>query len=248
MAEDDKKQKCEECEECPQCEEGLPGWMATFSDLCTLLMTFFVLLLSFSTMDVIKFKQMAGSVDKAFGYTRKEKGSFEAKATTPVTIQLSESENKMLDNIEVGDQIKKSAKEAGLDKDVEIEVNSDGVMMRLKGKVAFPPGKAMLSKKIIPLIAKVAKILREHPAYMLKVLGHTDNIPIKSSKYDSNWELSSARAVRVIRELVEKYHINPDRLTAIGYGDTRPLVPNNTPENRAKNRRVEFVFYKKGKS
>ena len=243
-----KKQECEECEECPQCEEGLPGWMATFSDLCTLLMTFFVLLLSFSTMDIIKFKQMAGSMEKAFGYTTEAKGTFENKASTPVSIQLSESENKMLDNLEIGNKIKKDVKSLGLDKDVEIEVSDEGVMMRLKGKAAFPPGKATVNKKILPLIAKVANILKEHPDYYLKVLGHTDNIPIKSPKYESNWELSSARAVRVIRVLVEKYHISPKRLTAIGYGDTRPLVPNTTPANRAKNRRVEFVFYKKGKS
>jgi chemotaxis protein MotB len=245
MAEEEvKAPQCEECEECPQCEEGLPGWMATFSDLCTLLMTFFVLLLSFSTMDVIKFKQMAGSMEKAFGYTTEAKGVYENKASTPVTIQLSENENKMLDNMEIGNKIQREIKNMKLDKDVEVEVSEEGVMMRLKGKIAFPPGKAELNKKIFPLIDKVAKILKEHPDYKLKVFGHTDNIPIKSAKYDSNWELSSARAVRVIRILVQKHHINPKRLTAIGYGDTRPLVPNNTPANRAKNRRVEFVFYK----
>ncbi len=247
MAEEKKASECEECEECPQCEEGLPGWMATFSDLCTLLMTFFVLLLSFSTMDVIKFKQMMGSMEKAFGYQTESPGSYNAKASTPVTIQLSDQENKMLDNMEIGDQIKQSTKDVGLDKDVEIEVNEDGVMMRLKGKTAFPPGKADLNPKMKPLLEKVAKILKEHPDYNLKVLGHTDNIPIKSPKYDSNWELSSARAVKVIQYLVEKYHIDAKRLTAIGYGATRPLAPNNTPQGRAKNRRVEFVFYKKGK-
>ena len=246
MADEKQVVECEECEECPQCEEGLPGWMATFSDLCTLLMTFFVLLLSFSTMDVIKFKQMMGSMEKAFGYQTKSPGSYEAKASTPITIQLSEQENKMLDNMEIGDQIKQSTKDVGLDKDVEIEINEDGVMMRLKGKTAFPPGKADLNPKMKPLLEKVAKILKEHPDYNLKVLGHTDNIPIKSPKYDSNWELSSARAVKVIQYLVEKYHINAKRLTAIGYGDTRPLAPNNTPQGRAKNRRVEFIFYKKG--
>ncbi len=246
MAEEDKNCQCEECEECPPCEEGLPGWMATFSDLCTLLMTFFVLLLSFSTMDIIKFKQMMGSMEKAFGYTTEEHGAFEAKASTPVTIQLSDQENKMLDNMEIGNKIKQDIQESGMEKDVEVEVSENGVMMRLRGKVAFPPGKATLNPKMKPLLAKVAKILKEHPDYYLKVLGHTDNIPIKSNKYDSNWELSAARAVRVIQYLVDKYKINPKRLTAIGYGDTRPLVPNNSPENRAKNRRVEFIFYKKG--
>jgi len=231
-------------EECPRCEEGLPGWFATFSDLCTLLLTFFVLLLSFSTMDIIKFKQMMGSMEKAFGYQTKAPGEFEAKASTPITVQLSQQENKMLDYLEIGNQIKTSVKEEGLDKDVEIIINKEGVLMRLKGDVTFPPGKATINKKVLPLLAKIAKILKEHPDYKLKVMGHTDNIPIKSSKYDSNWELSAARAIKVIEYLVNKYHINPKRLEAIGYGDTRPLVPNTTPENRAKNRRVEFLFYK----
>ncbi len=231
-------------EECPPCEEGLPGWFATFSDLCTLLLTFFVLLLSFSTMDIIKFKQMMGSMEKAFGYQTQTTGQFEAKATTPVTVQLSEQENKMLDYMEIGDKIKESAKEKGLDKYIEIEVNKNGVLMRLKGDISFPPGKAVISKKVKPLLDKIAEILKEHPDYKLKVMGHTDNIPIKSPKYDSNWELSAARAVQVIKYLIEKYKINPKRLEAVGYADTRPLVPNTTPENRAKNRRVEFLFYK----
>ncbi len=246
MAEEEnipKEISCPE-EECPPCEEGLPGWFATFSDLCTLLLTFFVLLLSFSTMDIIKFKQMMGSMEKAFGYQTQTTGQFEAKATTPVTVQLSEQENKMLDYMEIGDKIKESAKEKGLDKYIEIEINKNGVLMRLKGDISFPPGKAVISKKVKPLLDKIAEILKEHPDYKLKVMGHTDNIPIKSPKYDSNWELSAARAVQVIKYLIEKYKINPKRLEAVGYADTRPLVPNTTPENRAKNRRVEFLFYK----
>ncbi len=246
MAEEENVANEAQCpeEECPPCEEGLPGWFATFSDLCTLLLTFFVLLLSFSTMDIIKFKQMMGSMEKAFGYQTKAAGEFEAKAPTPITVQLSEQENKMLDYMEIGDQIKKSVKEENLDKDVEIEINKEGVLMRLKGDVTYPPGKATINKNILPLLGKIAKILKEHPDYHLKVMGHTDNIPIKSTKYDSNWELSAARAVSVIKLLTEKYNIDPKRLEAIGYADTRPLVPNTTPENRAKNRRVEFLFYK----
>ncbi len=199
-------------------------------------------------MDIIKFKQMMGSMEKAFGFQTQYPGEFEAKAPTPITIQLSEEENKMLDNMEIGDKIKQAVEEEGLTKDVEIEVRKDGVLLRLKGDITFPPGKAEINKKILPLIEKVAKILKDHPDYNLKVMGHTDNIPIKSPKYDSNWELSAARAISVIKILINKYKINPKRLEAIGYGDTRPLVPNTTPENRAKNRRVEFLFYKPTKS
>jgi len=245
MAEDQSKNcQCEECEDCPQCEEGAPGWMATFSDLCTLLLTFFILLLSFSTMDIMKFKQMMGSVEKAFGYQTERPGSYSAKSDTPVTIQLSDQENKMLDNVEIGDKIKQSAEEANISEDTEVEINKDGVMMRLKGNVGFGAGSASIDDKLKSFLQKVAEILKEHPDYNLKVLGHTDNIPIKSGKYDSNWELSSSRAVQVIKILVDQYQIDPKRLTAIGYGETRPLTSNDSPDNRAKNRRVEFIFYK----
>ncbi len=199
-------------------------------------------------MDIIKFKQMMGSMEKAFGYQTQSPGAFEAKAPTPVTVQLSDQENKMLDYMEIGDQIKQSVEESGLTKDVEIEINKEGVLMRLKGDVTFPPGKATINKNVLPLLGKIAKILKEHPDYNLKVMGHTDNLPIRSSKYSSNWMLSAARAINVIKYLIDKYKINPKRLEAIGYADTRPLVPNTTPQNRAKNRRVEFLFYKVSKS
>jgi chemotaxis protein MotB len=246
MADNDNHTAVEaECEECEECEEGAPAWMATFADMATLLMTFFVLLLSFSTLDVIKFREMLGSVKDAFGTQVERPGSFEEKASTPVTIQLSEAENRMIDMMQMGSQIQRAIATHGLKEDAEVTASEDGVILKITGTLMFPIGSAKINANFEPFLETIAKIIREND-YPVAIEGHTDNIPIANSPlYPSNWELSSARATAVLRYLVERQGIDPKRLMAVGYADTRPLVPNDTPENRAKNRRVEFHFKSK---
>jgi len=238
MAEE-QQQECD----CPPCEEGAPAWMATFADLATLLMTFFVLLLSFASMDVVKFRQMAGSVKDAFGTQVEHPGVFEEKSDTAVTIQLSEEENRTIDMMQMGEQIRKTVEEQGLEGKTDIKVDDSGVILTVDGTFIFDGGSAKLKPEFEKFLAEIAKIIEEND-YPLAIEGHSDNIPIKSPIYPSNWELSSARATAVLRYLIEKYKVPANRLMAVGYSDTRPLVPNNSPENRAKNRRVEFHFKK----
>ncbi len=238
MAEE-QQQECD----CPPCEEGAPAWMATFADLATLLMTFFVLLLSFASMDVVKFRQMAGSVKDAFGTQVESPGVFEEKSDTAVTIQLSEEENRTIDMMQMGEQIRKTVEDQGLEGKTDIKVDDSGVILTVDGTFMFDGGSAKLKPEFEKFLADIAKIIEENN-YPLAIEGHSDNIPIKSPIYPSNWELSSARATAVLRYLIEKYKVPPNRLMAVGYSDTRPLVPNNSPENRAKNRRVEFHFKK----
>jgi len=238
MAEE-QQQECD----CPPCEEGAPAWMATFADLATLLMTFFVLLLSFANMDVVKFRQMAGSVKDAFGTQVESPGTFEEKSDTAVTIQLSEEEDRTIDMMQMGERIRKTVEEQGLEGKTEIKVDDSGVILTVDGTFMFDGGSAKLKPEFEKFLAEIAKIIEEHD-YPLAIEGHSDNIPIKSPIYPSNWELSSSRATAVLRYLIEKYNVPANRLMAVGYSDTRPLVPNNSPENRAKNRRVEFHFKK----
>jgi len=238
MAEE-QQQECD----CPPCEEGAPAWMATFADLATLLMTFFVLLLSFANMDIVKFRQMAGSVKDAFGTQVENPGTFEEKSDTAVTIQLSEEEDRTIDMMQMGERIRKTVEEQGLEGKTEIKVDDSGVILTVDGTFMFDGGSAKLKPEFENFLAEIAKIIEEHD-YPLAIEGHSDNIPIKSPIYPSNWELSSSRATAVLRYLIEKYNISANRLMAVGYSDTRPLVPNNSPENRAKNRRVEFHFKK----
>ncbi len=238
MAEEEQQ----ECD-CPPCEEGAPAWMATFADLSTLLMTFFVLLLSFANMDVVKFREMAGSVKDAFGTQVENPGSFEERSDTAVTIQLSEEENRTIDMMQMGEQIRKTVEEQDLENKTDIKVDDSGVILTVDGTFMFDGGSAELKPEFEKFLAEIAKIIEEND-YPLAIEGHTDNIPIKSPIYPSNWELSSARATAVLRYLIDKYKVPAKRLMAVGYSDTRPLVPNDSPENRAKNRRVEFHFKK----
>ncbi len=235
----------EECEEsdCPPCNEGAPAWMATFADLATLLMTFFVLLLSFANMDIVKFRQMAGSVKDAFGTQVETPGVYEERSDTAVTIQLSEEEDRTIDMMQMGERIRKTVEEQELEDKTEIKVTEDGVTLTVDGTFMFDGGSAKLKPEFEKFLGEIAKIIEEHD-YPLAIEGHSDNIPIKSPIYPSNWELSSSRATAVLRYLIEKFQIPAKRLMAVGYSDTKPLVANDTPQNRARNRRVEFHFKK----
>jgi chemotaxis protein MotB len=133
--------------------------------------------------------------------------------------------------------------EQGLEEKTEIKIDDSGVILTVDGTFMFDGGSAKLKPEFEKFLAEIAKIIEEND-YPLAIEGHSDNIPIKSPIYPSNWELSSSRATAVLRYLIGKYKVPANRLMAVGYSDTRPLVANNSPENRAKNRRVEFHFKK----
>ncbi len=247
MAEEQQECVCEECE-CEECEEGAPAWMATFADMATLLMTFFVLLLSFSNMDVVKFRSMLGSVKDAFGTVTENPGDFEERSSTPVSIQLSEKESSMIDMLEMSEKINQAIDDHELENEAEVSADENGVTLKITGKLMFDAGSAQIKAEFKPFLDSISKIINDN-SYPVAIEGHTDNIPITSSPlYPSNWELSSARATAVLRYLVEEKGIPAKRLMAVGYADTRPLVPNDSPENGAKHRRVEFHFMKESSS
>ncbi len=230
----------------PPSEEGAPEWMVTFSDLTTLLLTFFILLLSFANMDIVKFKEMLGSIKDAFGVQVKRKeAEYAAFSPTPYEKKsiLTQKEEFVLGMVlEIKTLFESDKRTKG---NVEVEAEKDGVLLRVGNSIMFKPGSAELLPQAYPILNKVIKILEENNVD-LKVMGHTDDTPVeKGSLYPSNWELSAARAGAVVRYILSHSKaIKPTRLQAIGLADTRPLVPNISPENRAKNRRVEFYFYR----
>ncbi|MDQ7032665.1 MAG: OmpA family protein [Desulfonauticus sp.] len=229
-------------EEC-KCEGGLPGWLATFADLMSLLLTFFVLLLSFSNQDVQKFKDMLGSIKEAFGvqiqrkeadYTAFSPTKFERK-----DIKIDQSVKQILGMVL---QLKAMLEQnSNLKKYVHVSSDDNGILVRVSSGVMFDPGDAKIKPQAYPILDKVIKILKENN-FDLVVRGHTDDRPVHSKKFPSNWELSAARAAAAARYIIEKGGINPARVKAVGYADTRPLVPNTSEANRALNRRVEFYF------
>ena len=229
----------------PPGDEGAPAWMVTFSDLTTLLLTFFVLLLSFANMDIVKFREMLGSIKDAFGVqVKRQEAEYVAFSPSPYEKKsdLTKDEEFVLGMVLRIRSLFEADKETkGL---VEIAVVKDKVLLRVRNSIMFKPGSAKLLPQAYPILNKIIKILEENNVD-LKVIGHTDDTPVERGPYPSNWELSAARAGAVVRYIITHSKvIKPTRLQAIGLADTRPLVPNINEENRAKNRRVEFYFYR----
>ena len=230
-----------EQEEQEEHEEGAPAWMVTFADLVTLLLTFFVLLLSFANTDAQKFQDMLGSVKDAFGTLSKTPGpDVEWKQDSVVgTVDILEVKER--EKILFFQLMRRIIKKKDMGENTEMKMEKDGIRLRIKGHALFKSGRAELSPDIYELLTDI-KGLIDRFKYTLVVEGHTDDVPIKSTIYPSNWELSSARAISVIRYYMEILRMPPSQLMAVGYADTKPLVKNSSAENRSKNRRVEFMF------
>ena len=254
---------------CPTCP---PAWLATFADLMSLLMCFFVLLLAFSEMDVLKFKQLAGSMKEAFGVQRDVKTKVIPKGTsiiakefspgrpTPTALKVmrqhttddrknnldfregpdrSGSEKTKGDNIKRLEQLKAALKDQIGKGEIEVSGDNQRTIIRIREKGSFRSGSATLDRKFIPVLKKIALAIDKTPG-KIHISGHTDNIPIRTYKFRSNWELSSARAVTILDQILRFKKIPGDRIVIQGFADTVPLVPNTTAKNRAINRRVEI--------
>ena len=129
---------------------------------------------------------------------------------------------------------------------IEASVTGNEVTISLEGSVAFEPGTADISPRVFPALEGIGKLINRIPN-AVRVEGHSDNVPICTQRFPSNWELSIARAVNVTKYLIEHANVSPLRLSAVGYGDSRPLLPNDTEKHKAKNRRVEIVLLKEDK-
>lgn len=228
-------------------------WLTTYADLMTLLLTFFVLLYSFSTVDAIKFKEISWSLAKALG--GKSGVINNGGNVGPVPINQNPGEG-IKDNSNISknegevqqifDQVNKEIKEKNLDTKIQIKEDFRGVIIELQEKILFDPGRADIKDESKQTLSKIADILKKYPNEIL-VEGHTDNIPINTGYYKTNWELSADRAVKVARFLIESKGLNPTKIQAVGCGEFRPIESNNTPEGRKKNRRVNILILTKEK-
>ncbi len=222
-------------EETPK--KGAPAWMTTFSDMVTLLMVFFIMILSYSTIELEKFKGAVSSMQGALGILDNMRNT--------ITNEIQKSNQGRQDLKEQVEEKFGKLKELMTNEDVasqiDLEMDGTGIHIRLGDNILFDPGKAELKPQAFPILKAVAEVVKDSFKQIF-VEGHTDNVPIHTSKYPSNWELSAARALSVVRYLHYVQGIDASRLAAVGYGEYRPLVPNTTPENRAKNRRVEIYI------
>lgn len=264
-------------DELPEEEKpGIPAWVVTFADLMSLLMCFFVLLLSFSEIDAMKFKQIAGELSKAFGVQRDVPALEIPMGTSPVfdTFSPAPPEPTLVNEVKQTTtdqqpelQTLKSPTEQALDAAAEealeartasiqevledaiddgritVETDQDQhrIVIRVEEKGSFPSGSAKLTWEFEGLLLEMAEVLADMPG-KLTVEGHTDDIPIRTARFYSNWDLSAARSAAVANVLLATGDVEPTRLAVKGLADTEPRVGNTSSENRAKNRRVEIII------
>ncbi len=226
--------------------DGAPVWMATFADMMSLLLTFFILLLSFAEMDIIKFKDAMGSINQALGFMPSNTGLFN-KDSSPIDHQnpVSTPKPEILahsSNDKIMEELEQLISEKGLEEDVDVEDSSRGVILKVQGKMFFNRGTAELKPESHEVLNRVAGLLNKYPNNV-SIEGHTDNVPIRGGRYASNWELSTARAISALKYFQEFSDADIKKIHIAGFGSTHPVASNDTSEGRAKNRRVEFVFY-----
>ncbi len=236
----DEAPKCPPPKKQKAAEEGAPGWMASFADLMTLLLTFFILIVSFSNTELIKFRQAMGALQGSTGALTDAPGSSIMPKQIPrpdmkETISAHDAIDEFLE------QVENSYMEEADSDQIAVEKVDDGLIIRLGNTMLFEPGQAELKGRALDLLARIGKMIVLYD-YHVVVEGHSDNVPINTTQYGSNWELSSARALNVLRFFVDKMGVNPKTIIAIGRSEYKPVAPNDSPEHRAKNRRVEIYL------
>ncbi|MCR5322910.1 MAG: OmpA family protein [Lachnospiraceae bacterium] len=258
---------------------GAPAWMATFSDLMNLLLCFFVLLFSMSSVEESKWEQVVASMTSSFsifssGSTSIGSGSLvgigtsqlsnldeyysnmgqSAEETGDDTLDKHEAEKTAADEVaeagrqettEMLDRISEMTERYSLYGDINVSADPEGryVELTVSGSLLFDSGSAELKSDCLPLLSKVGDILKVYSGHFIDVIGHTDNVPMKSARYHSNMELSSARAISTAMYLIESKGLDVEKLSWTGRGEYEPIATNSTAEGRAMNRRVEVRIY-----
>jgi chemotaxis protein MotB len=213
-------------------------WMGTFTDMNMLLMTFFILLLSMASMDKRKIKVALGSLQGSLGVLKQ--GSKTEMTQQDILSRLSFVQNVRSMQKKVTQSIKSYVESAQMSQVVTISETKKGVSVRIIDKMLFEPGSAELKESARPLLDKLSAVIEESP-FNIMVEGHTDDIPIRTALYPSNWELSTARAVAVVKYFIGKA-VDAQKLSAAGYAENHPVTPNISAASRQKNRRVEINF------
>lgn len=223
-------------------------WLITYSDLITLLLIFFVVMYSLSSINARKFKAVAMSLARAMGGERSvltDTGpSLAPGMSAPSPEQEEQLAKELAENAgleEIKRELERFIAENGLTGKVSVSLEERGVVLSFQEVALFPLGSADLTPEARETVRKLGPILNKVPNY-LRVEGHTDDLPINTARFPSNWELSVARAASVVQEMIGPLGIAPHRLSATGYGEYRPRVPNDSVENRQKNRRVDIVI------
>jgi chemotaxis protein MotB len=227
-------------------KENLERWLLTYADLITLLLAFFIILYVFSKQDSKKYDAMTmqlkaifsggtGVVDKG-GRTGAQvvEGNIEGPSNVEIRRQLEE-------------QITGVSQAEGQDHNISVITDERGIVIRIMDKAFYDTGKADLKDKARLTLDRIAPVIKSLPNE-IRIEGHTDDVPINTAEFKSNWELSVRRATEVVGYLIEKGGLTPKRISAAGYSEYRPVAANDTDANRAMNRRIEIIIVNMAKT
>lgn len=224
---------------------GTGEWITTYSDLVTLLLCFFVLLFAMSAPDAEKFRGLMASFRGGDGVMSSGTGVLEGGNVIDRPSFNTTEEEVAAELVELMADLAEYSDTLNLGDRITIQPEERGIVIRFMDSTLFDSGSATIKREALGILKDVAEILNqeEFSNKHIKVEGHTDSDQIiRPMKYETNWELSSARATNVLRYLVEVEGIVGDRVSSAGYSYYRGIVPNDTPENKAKNRRVDIVI------
>ena len=214
---------------------GAPAWMVTYSDMVTLLLTFFVLLLSMARLDKVLFRDAAGSLRGAFGVMNSAQNN---EVAVPRIIEFSPIDDDYV--ARVYKRVQAQMKRLKLDRDIELVKDRGAVILRVKDSILFSSGRVLIKPEAEPVLRKIAELVKPLP-FGMRIEGHTDNVPPTGGNV-TNWDISMMRAVNVLKFFTKEDLFPIQRMSAVGYGAQKPVVSNDDEKGRALNRRVEFVM------
>ncbi|MBW2143169.1 MAG: flagellar motor protein MotB [Deltaproteobacteria bacterium] len=216
------------------------GWEVVYTGFVLILLCFFIMLCSFSTMEEAKVTRFVRSFVNTLcilpGGVKVEPSDVAIPPSVDM-VSIESELGKILQNL------KTYTRELGLEENVSFSSTEKGLVMRLSDNILFGLGKAEISSEGVPFLKKISSLFAK-TRHAIRIEGHTDNLPIYTKTFPSNWELSTSRAVNVLRFFLKEGGHSLERLSAVGFGEFQTISPNDTPEHRAKNRRVEIVLTK----
>ena len=229
------------------------GWVVTFADMMTLILVFFILLYTLAEYEEEAYKNLVASVQVLDGdgnqisvidYATKNGRNPEPLKAVEDMLGLNPSEQ-VIENLRpaIVEELESMIGNTDLSESVDLAFDADKITLQIDGRYLFPSGKAVLKDGARVIFANLGQLFRQYADYKIAIRGHTDDRDIETVQFPSNWELSAIRATTVLRFFIG-LGLDPERMTATGYADFIPLVDNDTAENRARNRRVEFVLEK----
>lgn len=214
-------------------------WLIPYSDLMTLLLALFVVLFAASTIDAQKYNAMKESLSVAFS-TGDRVVDLDPSADAPIEEFINSNKDGQLE--ELKETVDRYIAQNNLGKDLQTRLRDNYLVITIPDQALFDSGSAQIKPEFIDTITSIGSMLEQYPQYEVVVSGHTDNVPINTREFPSNWDLSSERALNVMKLLLQNTNLDPQRFSAIGYGEYRPVAPNDTAANRTKNRRVEVTI------